>query len=48
MFAELLTKGLPKNKACEVRSSIGVSSLMEQEKVYVEEFNDKDASTSSG
>jgi hypothetical protein len=48
MFAELLTKGLPKNKACEVRSSIGVSSLTEPEKVYVEEFHDKDASKSSG
>jgi hypothetical protein len=48
MFAELLSKGLPKNKACEVRSAIGVSCLMEQEKVYVEEFHDKDASTSSG
>jgi hypothetical protein len=48
MFGELLTKGLPKNKACEVRISIGVSSLMEQEEVYVEESHDKDASTSSG
>jgi hypothetical protein len=40
--------GLPKAKHVKYRSSIGVSSMVGRDKVYVEEFHDRNASTSSG
>jgi hypothetical protein len=40
MFGDFLTKGLPKIKHVKYRSPIGVFSLVEQKKVYVEKLHE--------